>query len=132
MRRRSYFSVSPPSDVTLEEARAMPSYFRIMRVNEPDYRCEACSECRREPWVNGYACDEHTREVVALAQGAGWREHEAAVLAAQVLRAGGNPEARYSSGIGAAQWNYKTPRRKADREATVLALTTTAPATVAA
>lgn len=46
-----------------------------------------------------------------------------AELALKVRRAGGNPDARYESGIGAAQWNYKRPRKAADRDAMVLALT---------
>lgn len=128
---RNYGYVKAPT-CTLEEARAIPTFLRVLRVNRPDYSCEDCREHGREPWVDGSACDLHTLEEVALPEGAGWNGHHAATLALEVLRAGGNPEPRFTSGLAAAQWNYKRPRKAADRDAMVHALTTTTTALAAA
>jgi hypothetical protein len=116
---------------TIEEARAMPTFWRVLRVNRSDYTCEDCREHAREPWIDGSACDAHTIEEVAPALTVNHRARTYratrpspdAYLALEVLRAGGNPEPRYTDGIGAAQWSYKRPRKAADRDALVLTLT---------
>lgn len=131
MARNYYYSGKPPA-CTIEEARALPTFLRVMRVNRSDYTCEACREHAKEPWIDGSACDAHTIEEVGLHTEKGSPDYSAAELALKVLRAGGNAEPRYTSGIGAAQWNYKRPRKAADRDATVLAVTTTTTAAVAA
>lgn len=131
MSRRHHYGIPVPA-ATLDEARAMPTFLRVARINKTCYTCDACAEHRADPDYDGMACDEHTELAVALPLGAGWREHAAAELALKVLRAGGNPEPRYTSGVGLAQWTYRTPRKRADREALVLALTTERPAAVAA
>lgn len=120
MARRSYYTQQPPASLTHEEAEAAPTWFRVLRVSTPDYSCDECREAQREPWVNGRSCDLHKVEELAYATDVRPADAD---LALKVLRAGGNPEPRYTTGIGAAQWNYKRPRKAADRDATVLALT---------
>ena len=126
---------------TVEEARQMPTFWRVARVNRSSHTCEACREHAKEPWVDGSACDEHTVEEVqaALTQSKSRRTytaslpHQDAYLALAVLRAGGNPEPQYTEGtLGHAQWTYKRKGKVAERNALVLALTTTTSAALAA
>lgn len=117
----SYIPV--PRDVSIDEAKTLPTFFRVLRVNRPDYSCEACREHSREAWVDGSACDEHTISEVAFA-GDGSKAASAAELALKVLRAGGSPEPRFGENeLGFAQFNYKRKGAKAAWSADVFALT---------
>lgn len=119
---RRWSHASAP-EATLDEARAIPSFLSVVAIHKTNYSCPACAEHRAEAWIDGSACEEHRELVVSLVGKRGWAEKESAELALKVLRAGGNPEPRFTDGIGAAQWNYKRPRKASDRDATVLALT---------
>jgi hypothetical protein len=124
-------SVTTTTDTpTIDEARRMPTFWRVARVNRPDYRCEECREHGREAWVDGSACDLHTTEEVMPAiqvrrgRYAAHVPHEDCRIALEVLRAGGNPEPRFSPGtLAHAQWTYKPRGKKADRLETIMMLT---------
>lgn len=123
MSRNYWYGPKPPADLTCDEARAMPTFFRVARIAHTNYSCERCAECRAEPYVNGSACDEHTEEVPSWNVAGTKLDIRDAELALKVYRAGGNPEPRFTEGIAAAQWNYRRPRRAAERDARVIALT---------
>lgn len=117
---------------TLDEARALPTFYRVARISHTSYSCERCAEHRREPWVDGTACAEHTVETVALAynEGKGRNRYQRTIdandarLALAVLRAGGNPEPLTQPGtLAHAQWTYKPKGRKSDRLEIIRALT---------
>jgi hypothetical protein len=119
-------------EMTPDEARRMPTFYRVVRVSRPDYSCEDCQEHAREPWLDGSGCDAHKVEEIHFTRETP-THYRAALLALEVLRTGGNPEPRYPEGsTGAAQYGYRRPARKADRESLVLALTQNPTAAVAA
>jgi len=112
-----------PANVSLDDARRMPTFYRVARINRPENHCAACREHRKEPWVDGSACDLHTIEEVQFV-GSTETACKDALLALKVLRAGGNPEPRFAEGsLGYAQFAYRRPAKKADRETRVAALT---------
>jgi hypothetical protein len=101
----------------------MPTFYRIARINRPMNGCAECREHMRESWLDGSACDLHTVEEVQFVASTEIARKDA-ILALKVLRANGNPEPRYPEGsLGAAQFAYRRPAKKADREARVAALT---------
>jgi hypothetical protein len=122
MSRRAWRDPSK-HDATEAEARALPSFFTVSLISKTSYNCDDCAEHRREPWVNGSACDAHKETSVRVA-GSMEKDRSAADLALKVLRAGGNPEPRYGPGtIGHAQWTYsRKGRRKADWSAYAFAI----------
>jgi hypothetical protein len=123
MRSRYRHPMKVPVDVTLDDARRMPSFYRIARVNRPMHGCAECREHSRESWIDGSACDLHTLEEVQFV-GSTEIARKDALLALKVLRVGGNPEPRFPEGsLGAAQFAYRRPAKKTDREARVAALT---------
>ena len=123
MMTRYRHTIRVPADVTLEDARRMPTFYRIARVNRPENSCAECREHMRESWVDGSACDLHTLEEVQFV-GSTETARKDALLALKVLHAGGNPEPRFPEGsLGAAQFAYRRPAKKVEREARVAALT---------
>jgi hypothetical protein len=118
MRDRKQFGAVAP-DITIDEARALPTFFRVSKISRPDYSCQACREHSAESWVNGSACDEHKDDHVI-----GTLDAKDAVLALEVLRAGGNPEPAHAAGtLGFAQFAYRKKGAKAIWSETVRALT---------
>jgi len=123
MRSRYRHPTRIPADVTLDDARRMPSFYRIARVNRPESSCAECREHGRESWIDGSACELHTLEEVEFV-GSTEIARKDALLALKVLRADGNPEPRFPEGsLGAAQFAYRRPAKKVEREARVAALT---------
>jgi hypothetical protein len=123
MARYRYTFQKVPADLTTGEARRLPTFYRVVKVSRPPSHCEDCREHMREPWIDGSACYAHKVEETRFAAD-NPNAAKDALLALKVLRAGGNPEPRFSEGsLGAAQFSYRRPARKSDREAKVHALT---------